>query len=113
MRGVPWISDGREGRVHRRTTEGELVHAEFAEEDRARFPEFDDRRRIAIGKPIPQHRRVASRANSFSGVEVFESDWNAMQRPAIFAAVQFLLGLFALAQIGGNGDETVQSVVGE
>ena len=87
MRGVPRISDGGEGRVDRRPAEGELMHAEFAEQDRAGILKLCHRRRVVIGKPIFQHRRVASRADAFGGVEIFQRDRNAMQRPAIFAAV--------------------------
>jgi hypothetical protein len=95
---IPGIAHGWEGSVHRRSTEGEFVHANFAEQNRAGFSKFCRGRRIVVGHPVFQDRGMASRADALGHVEIFERNGNAVQRPTILAGSKVVFRLFRVAQ---------------
>jgi len=110
---VPRITYGREGSIHRWAAEGELMHGQFAEQDRARLSQFHYSRRVMVGDPVFQDRGMTGRPDVLGHVEILECDRNAVQQSAIFSGPQFLLRLFRLpqSQIGGQRDETMESAI--
>ena len=56
---------------------------------------------------------MASRADALRHVEIFERDWNAVQRSAPFARCEFLFRLARLGtrELGGDSDEAMQLAV--
>src|SRR5262245_60784932 len=84
---VPRIPDRRE--VH---SPGGLAHGGLAEQDGTRVPQTLPRGRVLIRYPAGEDLRAVACGNAPGVVVVLEGDGDAVQRPAVTAALDLVFG---------------------
>src|SRR5580658_5876874 len=111
MAWVPRIARRREWEIEAWPTDGELVRAELAHDDRAGSAEFTDANRILFGDVVDQDLRVRRGWQPGDVNNVLDSNGNAVQRAAAASGRKFLFGGFGGIQrgIGVEADERMQS----
>ena len=87
-----------------------LVHIELAEADSARALQFFYCHAVSLRYIIGPELRAMRRAHARGLVQVFEGDWNTVQRTAIIAATDLHFGRARLRQrgVGRERNETVE-----
>ena len=111
--GIPRVARGGPGQVERRSAVCELVGCELAHEDGAGIIKLVHDTRVHSRHVVCIGPGVAGRANSRSFVNVFDTERNTVQRPAIAAFADLDFGLTGLNDglLGGNRDERVNDRV--
>ncbi len=108
--GIVRVARRPERRVLVGRPERELVQVGLADEHRAGLAQVGDRRRIAFGDVAVAHARRRGRRHAADVEQVLDRDRHAVQRTAVVAGGQLLIGLARLPQrlVGHHEDERVQ-----
>ena len=107
---VPWIADRAVVRVAAGRAERELVQVELARHDGASLLELGVHRRVRVGNPVAEETAASSRRNACGVDQVFECDWNPVQRTQVPSVAQQVVRSRRLLtrQLGRNRDVGIE-----
>ena len=85
------------------------MHVQLAEEDRARLAQSFDDKGIVLRDVVFEQRTARRRRHAAHIEQIFDREWNAVQRAAILAARNLIGGdaRFVQCALGSEGDEGV------
>src|SRR5262245_5253108 len=102
---MPGVTRRGPRQVEGRPAVSEFMRGKLAEEHGAGIVELARRGRVFVGNVVRADFRMAGRADPARVVDVLQTERDAMQRPAVSAFCDFLLGFARLLKREIRGDE--------